>query len=66
MIENEKQYKVTKTRIQEVEAILLKKKQQDITDLKIEAAIASLMQIKNQMESEIEDYEKSIFSHPHI
>jgi hypothetical protein len=60
MIENKKQYNITKTRILEVEAILLKKKKQDLTDLKIEAAIDSLMQIKNQMESEIEDYEKSI------
>lgn len=60
MIENEKQYKITKTKIREVEAILLEKHKQDITDLKIEAAIVSLMQIKNQMESEIEEYEKSI------
>jgi hypothetical protein len=60
MIENKKQYKITKTKIAEVEAILLKKKKQGITDLKIEAAIVSLIQIKNQMESEIEEYEKSI------
>jgi hypothetical protein len=66
MIENEKQYKITKTRIREVEAILLERKQQDITDLKIEAAIASLIQIKNQMEDEIEEYEKSILSHPRL
>jgi hypothetical protein len=64
MIENEKQYKITKTKIREVEAILLEKKKQDITDLKIEAAIVSLIQLKNQMESEIEEYEKTIFSHP--
>jgi len=64
MIENRKQYNITKTKIREVEAILLEKKDQDITDLKIEAAIVSLIQIKNQMESEIEEYEKSLFSRP--
>lgn len=65
MIENEKQYKITKTRIREVEAILLEKHKQDITDLKIDAVV-SLIQIKNQMESEIEEYQKSIFSLPHL
>ncbi len=66
MIENEKQYNITKTKILEVEAILLDKKKKDVTNLQIEAAIVSLIRIKNQMESEIEEYEKAIFSRPHI
>ena len=66
MIENEKQYNITKTKIQEIETILLDKRKKAITDLQIEAAIVSLIQLKNQMESEIEEYEKTIFSRPRL
>ncbi len=66
MIENEKQYNITKTKIQEIEAILLNKKSRNLTDLHTEAAIVSLIRIKNKMESEIEAYEKICLSRPRL
>jgi len=53
MIENKKQYSITKTKIQKIEAVISKSKD---NLLKAKAAINSLIQMRNQMKKEIAEY----------
>ena len=56
MIENKKQYNITKAKIEEIENVISKKKD-DI--LKFKASLNSLIQMKNQMKKELLEYRKA-------
>ena len=56
MIENKRQYDITKAKIEEIENVISKKKD-DI--LKFKASLNSLIQMKNQMKREIVEYRKA-------
>lgn len=58
MIQNEKQYKITKKRIAEVDNAIKKVHDSGKIDLKRQAYLNGLIQIQNQMKNEILDFEK--------
>lgn len=58
MIQNEKQYKITKKRIVETEDAILKVHSSGKRDLKRQAYLNSLTSLQNQMKTEIRDFEK--------
>ncbi len=59
MIENKKQYNITKTKIQEIEAVISKSKD---NLLKAKAADNSLIQMKNHMKKEIAAYKRLLIN----
>lgn len=58
MIQNEKQYKITKKRITEVDDAIKKVYDSGKIDLKRQAYLNGLIQIQNQMKNEMLDFEK--------
>ena len=58
MIQNEKQYKITKKRIAEMEDAIKKVNASGKIDLKRQAYLNSLTRLQNQMKTEIRDFEK--------
>ena len=58
MIQNEKQYKITKKRISEVDDAIKKVYASGKIDLKRQAYLNGLLHIQNQMKIEIQDFEK--------
>ena len=58
MIQNEKQYKITKKRIAEMEDAIKKVNASGKIDLKRQAYLNSLTRLQNQMKAEIRDFEK--------
>ena len=58
MIQNEKQYKITKKRIIETEDAILKVHSSGKRDLKRQAYLNGLVHLQNQMKAEIRDFEK--------